>query len=313
VYPNGISTSLPKDVQDSIVHSIPGLEETKILQYGYAIEYDYVDPRALQQSLELRVLPGLFLAGQINGTTGYEEAAAQGLMAGVNAARSDESFAIDRSEGYIGVLIDDLVTKGVSEPYRMFTSRAEYRLTLRADNADDRLTPKGLEAGIVHEKRAEAFHVKHKAWTALRSWAGKPETTPNEAAALGITVKQDGRRRSALDLLALPDVTFDQLAQHFAPLQNLSDDSRAKLEADATYAGYLDRQKADMIAFRREEGLHIPDDFDFRGLKGLSNEVAEKLSAARPTTLGQASRVEGVTPAALSLVLVHVRNFDRVA
>ncbi|MEM0929554.1 MAG: tRNA uridine-5-carboxymethylaminomethyl(34) synthesis enzyme MnmG [Pseudomonadota bacterium] len=315
VYPNGISTSLPAEVQDRFVRAIRGLEDAAILQHGYAIEYDYVDPRALDRRLELRSMPGLFLAGQINGTTGYEEAGAQGLVAGTNAALApeDEPFSVDRSEGYIGVLIDDLVTHGVSEPYRMFTSRAEYRLSLRADNADDRLTPKGLEMGLVGAERAELFHVKHQRWTDLRDWADATKVTPNEASAWGIKVKQDGRRRSVLDLLSLPDVTLGDLARHFPQLTAFNADDRAKLEADATYSGFLERQEADMASFRREEALVIPADFDFRALKGLSNEVAEKLAQARPVTLGQAGRVEGVTPAALSLLLVHVKNLTRAA
>ncbi len=315
VYPNGISTSLPAEVQDLFVRTIRGLEDVAILQYGYAIEYDYVDPRALDRRLELRTLPGLYLAGQINGTTGYEEAGAQGLVAGTNAALSpgDAPFSIDRSEGYIGVLIDDLVTRGVSEPYRMFTSRAEYRLSLRADNADDRLTQKGLDVGLVGEQRGELFHVKHQRWTDLRGWADQTKVTPNEASKWGIMVKQDGRRRSVLDLLSLPGVTLDDLAARFPELSALNADDRAKLEADATYSGFLERQEADMASFRREESLEIPSDFDFRALKGLSNEVAEKLAQARPSTLGQASRVEGVTPAALSLLLVHVKNLSRAA
>ena len=315
VYPNGISTSLPAEVQDLFVRSIRGLGSVEILQYGYAIEYDYVDPRAVDRRLELRSLPGLFLAGQINGTTGYEEAGAQGLVAGTNAALiPDETpFSIDRSEGYIGVLIDDLVTRGVSEPYRMFTSRAEYRLSLRADNADDRLTQKGLDIGLVGAWRGELFHVKHQRWTDLRRWADGTKVTPNEASKWGITVKQDGRRRSVLDLLSLPGVSLDDLSIHFPELATLTADDRAKLEADATYSGFLERQQADMASFRREEALEIPANFDFRALKGLSNEVAEKLTQARPSTLGQASRVEGVTPAALSLLLVHVKNLSRAA
>ncbi|MEM7740344.1 MAG: tRNA uridine-5-carboxymethylaminomethyl(34) synthesis enzyme MnmG, partial [Pseudomonadota bacterium] len=312
VYPNGISTSLPARVQEQFVRTIRGLSHVEILQHGYAIEYDYVDPRALDRRLELRLLPGLFLAGQINGTTGYEEAGAQGLIAGANAALTAgrQPFSIDRSEGYIGVLVDDLVTRGVSEPYRMFTSRAEYRLSLRADNADDRLTPKGIDAGLVGEGRAALFHVKHQRWTKLRRWADSTQVTPHEASTWGLSIKQDGRRRSVLDLLALPGVTLSDLEGRFDELLDLTADDRAKLEADATYSGFLARQEADMASFRREEGLAIPADFDFRSLKGLSSEVAEKLTQARPATLGQAGRVEGVTPAALSLLLIHVKNLS---
>ncbi|MEO1042716.1 MAG: tRNA uridine-5-carboxymethylaminomethyl(34) synthesis enzyme MnmG [Pseudomonadota bacterium] len=315
VYPNGISTSLPCDVQDQFVRTIKGLANVEITQHGYAIEYDYVDPRALDRRLELRALPGLFLAGQNNGTTGYEEAGAQGLVAGTNAAMPHDiaPFAVDRSEGYIGVLVDDLVTRGVSEPYRMFTSRAEYRLSLRSDNADDRLTPKGVELGLVGAERAELFHVKHKRWNDLRRWADATKVTPNEAAKWGLSIKQDGRRRSVLDLLSLPGVAISDLETPFPELVGLSADDRAKLEADATYSGFLERQEADMASFRREESLVIPADFDFRRLKGLSNEVAEKLAQARPATLGQAGRIEGVTPAALSLLLVHVKNLTRAA
>ncbi|NRA31005.1 MAG: tRNA uridine-5-carboxymethylaminomethyl(34) synthesis enzyme MnmG [Parvularculaceae bacterium] len=315
VYPNGISNALPTDVQQSFVHSIVGLEQAVLVEPGYAIEYDYVDPRALTRELELRAMPGLFLAGQINGTTGYEEAAAQGLVAGANAALSGsgEGFSVDRSEGYIGVLIDDLVTLGVSEPYRMFTSRAEYRLSLRADNADDRLTQKGIDAGVVGEERAALFHVKHSNWQKLLSWSRETKLTPPQAETIGIRVKQDGRRRSVLDLLSLPDVGLQELDKHFESLARASTDERAKLEAEATYAGFIDRQTADIQAYRQESAMKIPADFPFEAINGLSSELIERLKKTRPTDLGQAARVEGITPAALSLLLVHLKKLPRVA
>lgn len=315
VYPNGISTSLPTEVQEAFIHTIKGLEAAEIKQPGYAIEYDYVDPRALDRSLQLRALPGLFLAGQINGTTGYEEAGAQGLVAGANAAlpSASDPFGVSRSEGYIGVMIDDLVTRGVSEPYRMFTSRAEFRLSLRADNADDRLTPLGLASGLVGEARAEAFHVKHDRWKKLRSWADTTTWTPNQAAKAGFGVKQDGRPRSVLALLSLPAISYDDLAEHFDNLGAASPDERAKLEADATYSGFLDRQEADIAAAQRDEGLKIPPDLDLSALPALSAEVRERLNNAQPETLGQAARIEGMTPAALSILAIQIRKLSDVA